>query len=77
VSYSENGMLDLLHGLGLFWQKTRPVHPQADPKAQPAFKKKFPALIAEPAAAYPEARDLEVWFLDEARVGQTGRTCGH
>jgi transposase len=39
VSYSENGMLDLLHGLGLSWQKTRPVHPQADPKAQAAFKK--------------------------------------
>ena len=39
VSYSENGMLDLLHGLDLSWQKTRPVHPQADPKAQVAFKK--------------------------------------
>ena len=39
VSYSENGMLDLLHGLDLSWQKTRPVHPQADPKAQQAFKK--------------------------------------
>ena len=39
VSYSENGMLDLLHGLDLSWQKTRPIHPQADPKAQVAFKK--------------------------------------
>jgi transposase len=39
VRYSENGMLDLLHGLDLSWQKTRPVHPQADPKAQMAFKK--------------------------------------
>jgi putative transposase len=39
VSYSENGMLDLLHGLDLSWQKTRPVHPQADLKAQQAFKK--------------------------------------
>jgi transposase len=42
VSYSENGMLDLLHGLGLSWQKTRPVHPQANPKAQQAFKKTLP-----------------------------------
>jgi transposase len=42
VSYSENGMLDLLHGLGLSWQKTRPVHPQANPKAQQAFKKTSP-----------------------------------
>ena len=39
VSYSGNGMLDLLHGLGLSWQKTRPIHPQANPKAQQAFKK--------------------------------------
>lgn len=39
VSYSENGMLDLLHGLGLSWQKTRPIHPQANSKAQQAFKK--------------------------------------
>jgi transposase len=39
VAYSENGMLRLLHDLGLSWQKTRPVHPQADPKARQAFKK--------------------------------------
>jgi transposase len=39
VSYSENGMLRLLHDLGLSWQKTRPVHPRADTKAQQAFKK--------------------------------------
>jgi len=39
VVYSENGMLQVLHGLGLSWQKTRPRHPQADPKAQKAFKK--------------------------------------
>jgi transposase len=39
VSYSENGMLSLLHDLGLSWQKTRPMHPQADATAQQAFKK--------------------------------------
>ena len=43
VSYSENGMLDLLHGLNLSWQKTRPVHPAADSKAQERFKKPCPA----------------------------------
>ena len=31
--------------------------------------------MAEIKATHPEARDLEVWFLDEARVGQTCRTC--
>jgi transposase len=39
VVYTENGMLRLLHDLGLSWQKTRPVHPEADPKAQARFKK--------------------------------------
>ena len=39
VRYRENGMLKLLHSLGLSWQKTRPSHPRADPKAQAAFKK--------------------------------------
>ncbi len=39
VVYSEAGMLQVLHGLGLSWQKTRPRHPQAAPKAQKAFKK--------------------------------------
>ncbi len=39
VSYSENGMLKPLHSLDLSWQKTRPVHPKADPRAQADFKK--------------------------------------
>ncbi len=39
VAYSENGMLRLLHDLGLSWQKARPVHPEADLKAQARFKK--------------------------------------
>jgi DDE superfamily endonuclease len=32
-------------------------------------------VIAEVARDHPEAERLEVWFLDEARVGQTGRVC--
>jgi putative transposase len=39
VVYSENGMLRLLHDLDLSWQKARPIHPEADRKAQEAFKK--------------------------------------
>ncbi len=39
VTYSESGMLRLLKGLDLSWQKARPVHPEADPKAQERFKK--------------------------------------
>jgi transposase len=42
VGYSESGMLRLLHGLDLSWQKARPVHPEADVKAQERFKKTCP-----------------------------------
>jgi transposase len=38
VAYSE---LRLLHDLGLSWQKARPIHPEADLKAQARFKKNF------------------------------------
>jgi hypothetical protein len=37
--YCENGMLRLLHDLGLSWQKARPVHPEADREAQARFRK--------------------------------------
>jgi transposase len=43
VRYSENGMLRLLHGLDLSWQKARPIHPEADTKAQVRFKKACPS----------------------------------
>jgi transposase len=39
VGYSDNGMLKLLKSLDLSWQKTRPVHPKADLRAQADFKK--------------------------------------
>ena len=43
VRYGESGMLKLLKGLDLSWQKARPVHPKADPKARERFKKPCPA----------------------------------
>ena len=49
-------------------------HSEAGHPGDPG-QKRFPALIAEIAAAHPEAERLELWFLDEARIGQTGRTC--
>jgi transposase len=44
VAYSATGMLlRLLHSLDLSWQKARPIHPEADLKAQARFKKACPA----------------------------------
>jgi transposase len=42
VGYSEAGVRRLLKGLDLSWQKARPIHPEADPKAQERFKKSCP-----------------------------------
>lgn len=43
VAYSETGMLRLVKGLDLSWQKARPRHPRADPKAQAHFRRGCPA----------------------------------
>jgi hypothetical protein len=45
------------------------------PQGAGPLQKKFSELIAGIANDHPEAERLEVWFLDEARVGQTGRVC--
>jgi transposase len=39
VRYSESGVRRLLHALDLSWQEARPIHPEADPRAQERFKK--------------------------------------
>jgi transposase len=41
--YSESGMLRLAKGLDLPWQAARPVHPEADPRAQARFKEACPS----------------------------------
>ena len=53
VRYGEGGMLKPLKGLDLSWQKTRPVHPEADPKAQERFKKTCPAWSRGSRASAP------------------------
>src|SRR5213080_3261910 len=43
VRHGEGWMLRLPKGLELSWQKTGPVHPEADPKARERFKRPCPA----------------------------------
>ena len=71
ASYQINDLrFSAIKGLKL---SVRPAHPQSDPAAQAAFKKKLRAQLVA-AALPPEARDkpLEIWFQDEARIGQQG-----
>ncbi len=52
----------------------RPVHPKKDPEAEVTFKRNFASLakaaLLSTTAATPVP--LEIWFQDEARVGQQG-----
>jgi hypothetical protein len=52
----------------------RRYHPKKDAAAQAAFKKtkSFPKLVAEALPASAAGKPIEVWFQDEARVGQKG-----
>ena len=47
-------------------------HPEADPLAQADFKEYFADLVAEALPDRAKGKPLEVWFQDEARVGQKG-----
>ena len=49
-----------------------PHHPKTDPEAQEAFKKNFAATVEEVLPEQARGKPLEVWFQDEARVGQQG-----
>lgn len=68
VAYAETGMLRLVKSLNLSWQKARPRHPRADRTAQAHFKRG--RLTAVAAHSTPR---VELWFMDEARIGQRGR----
>jgi transposase len=57
--------------LGFVQLSVRPQHPKASTETQEAFKKTSPRvaeILPEPARDKP----LEIWFQDEARVGQQG-----
>ena len=50
----------------------RPRHPKADPAAQEAFKKTSADAVAAALPEHARGKPLEIWFQDEARVGQQG-----
>jgi len=73
VTYSASGMERRLRALDLSRQTCRPQHPKSDETAQMGFKKKFWRVLDQIATEHSEAERVEVWFQDEARVGQKGR----
>ena len=58
--------------LGFRHMSVCPQHPKSDPEAQAEFKKNFTSLVAEILPDRVKEKPLEIWFQDEARVGQKG-----
>ncbi len=74
AEYSLSGVYDLLNRLGMVWITGRSRHPDADPEAQKDFRENFAEKAEE---VLPEGTDpdrADIWFQDEARVGQRGTT---
>jgi transposase len=61
-----------LHNLGLTPIQPRPFHPKRNIDAQEAFKSNFPRQVKEALPPAAVGKPLEIWFEDEARVGQQG-----
>src|SRR3982751_2482456 len=47
--------------------------PRGRPEGAGAVQKTLPGAMRETADRHPEAARVELWFMDEARVGQKGR----
>jgi len=70
VVYSERAISDLLAALSFSHISGRPQHPKQDERVIEAFKKNFPRTLATHIAGLPKTKRIEIWFQDEARLGQ-------
>ncbi|MDQ2082200.1 IS630 family transposase [Xanthobacteraceae bacterium Astr-EGSB] len=70
IDLSEVSLGRVLKQLGFSRISARPQHPKQAPEAIAAFKKNFPAQVAEVVSALATRTPIEVWFQDEMRVGQ-------
>lgn len=73
VEYHERSVGKILHRLGFVHISARPLHPETDQEAQEAFKKNFSDKVAKVLPEDAKGKVIEIWFQDEARVGQKGR----
>ena len=64
-----------LRQLGLTRLQPRPFHPKKDDEAQTTFKKNFVSLVKNALLGSTAAtgKPIEIWFQNEARVGQKRR----
>jgi transposase len=60
-----------LKALGFVRLSVRPQHPKADHKRRKSLKK-FSQTVAAVIPEHARGKPIEIWFQDEARVGQQG-----
>ncbi|MBE7158236.1 MAG: IS630 family transposase [Rhodospirillales bacterium] len=70
VSLNEDTVGRELRKLGYRKLSARPRHHAQDPNSLETFKKNFPAALARIGQSIGDGKRIEVWFQDEARVGQ-------
>jgi transposase len=70
VNYHERTIGKLLKALGFSHISARPHHPKQDQRTIEAFKKNWPATLRAHVAHLPRHKPIEIWFQDEARIGQ-------
>ena len=74
VVYTESGARMMLRRAGFRFTTGRPVHPRADAARQERFVTGFEATLMSTLGSEALAGPIEIWFQDEARVGQRGMT---
>ena len=70
ISVSKQTLSRELRALGYRKLSARPRHHAQDEDAIPTLKKNFPAQVAAIRATLPRGTPIELWWQDEARVGQ-------
>ena len=70
ISLDETTVGRELKALGFAKISARPRHYAQNELAVEAFKKNFPAELAKIRARLPKGVEIELWWQDEARIGQ-------
>jgi transposase len=70
VDFHERYVGTLLKKLGFSHVSARPRHPAQDAQIVEAYKKNFAQTLKAHLADLPPRTPVEIWFQDEARIGQ-------
>ena len=76
ISVSRQTLGRELNATGYRKLTARPKHHAQDPDAIEALKN-VPAATAEIAAGTTKGKEMEIWFQDEARIGQKNKITRH